>query len=49
VPIDLLDEPSIQSAVQFIADGYHLQLPKRRTVAGISHTLLKDTAPVQAS
>jgi hypothetical protein len=49
VPIDLLDEPSIQSAVQSIADGYHLQLPQRRTVAGLSHALLKDTAPVQAS
>ena len=49
VPIDLLDEPSIQSAVQFIADGYHLQLPKHRTVAGLSHALLKDTSPVQAS
>jgi len=40
VPIDLLDEPSIQSAVQSIAPGYRVQLPKRRTVAGISHTPL---------
>jgi len=47
VPIDLLDEPSIQSALQSIAACYRLQLPERRNVAGVSHALLHSMASPQ--
>lgn len=40
VPISLLDEPHIQSALQSIAACYSLPLPRRRNLAGVSHALL---------
>lgn len=40
VPISLLDEPHIQSALQSIAACYRLPLARRRNLAGVSHALL---------
>jgi hypothetical protein len=41
VPIDLLDEPSVDSVISSITATYNLKLPKGRRLGGVSHRLLR--------